>query len=153
VGTYRIEKALACLNSVLTVPASASHSQPIAIFHASFCDFLVSKARSGAKIYLDPKDCHQFLAISCLKVIEQILKENSIFNVKHKELERHSIPKDAFKEFISSTLEHTCANCHESPHFSNYLTFYCNSVSHSHKNLLEPSIKVLWGSMAFHDLP
>jgi hypothetical protein len=109
VKRYRITNALSFLNSVLTVPAGYSDSQPIAIFHASFRDFLVEKSRSG-DAYLKPTDCHNFLADCCWKVLEKKLTKNDICGVKNKGLNRSEISESIIKQSITSSLEYACIN-------------------------------------------
>lgn len=103
---YRVDEAASNLYSVLTV---SSHSQPIAIFHASFYDFLVDKSRSGEKFYMNISECHQFLSERCLEVMTVYLAKDNVCELESKDIQRSSIAEEIIAKFIPLALYYTFA--------------------------------------------
>lgn len=67
-----MERVASNLRSVLTVSDDSLKSQPVAIFHASFRDFLTNGDRSQ-EFYHDLLSCHTALAGHCLQLMEDKL--------------------------------------------------------------------------------
>ncbi|KAI9059850.1 WD40 repeat-like protein [Trametes sanguinea] len=72
-----VEASLPAFHAVMTVPADDDHSTPIRLIHLSFTNFLVDSARCTNPTFLvKPSIQHSFLALRCLKLMQDSLKYN-----------------------------------------------------------------------------
>ena len=105
VKEYRVDNAVSCLQSVLT----HSDQQPVAIFHTSFREYLLSDSRSGDK-HLDIHQCHWLMLRCCLKVMQAELIKDNICNLDHKDISQDSVAKEKISGIISPALTYACTS-------------------------------------------
>ncbi|KAF8803111.1 WD40 repeat-like protein [Phlegmacium glaucopus] len=99
----QIRTSLSSLHSVIFVPREPS--VPIAIFHASFPDFITNPDRAGENI-LDTFESHEFMALKCLDLMGQLLRENICYlEGRPRNVE---IPISTIKEHIPGSLSYAC---------------------------------------------
>jgi hypothetical protein len=106
---FRTEKAVLQLHAVLTIPMDYTHSTPITIFHASFRDFLVTPKRSRDH-FIDIGNSNHLLALSCLRVMEDKLKQDNICKLDSKDTPKASIPPSVIQNSIPLDLQYACIN-------------------------------------------
>jgi hypothetical protein len=70
-----VNQTLGDLHSVLKIPESPIY--PIRLLHPSFRDFLLDKQRcQDQQFWVEEKEAHQMLAMSCLRLMSEHLKRN-----------------------------------------------------------------------------
>jgi len=125
---------LTLVQSLLVFDGDFDH--PVKPFHKSFPDFITDPSRClDKRFYISPGDMHVELASSCLRVMNEGLKQNLLslpdytLNLEVKDLETR------IDECISTTLQYACQSWHN--HLTRAGEDVTNVVSHLHIFLKE----------------
>ncbi|KAI9065755.1 WD40 repeat-like protein [Trametes sanguinea] len=110
-----VEASLPVFHAVMTVPAEHDHSTPIRLIHLSFTNFLVDPARCTNPAFLvKPPIQHSFLALRCLRLLQDSLKYN-ICEVppEHDHLLNSDIPGLAARitQCLPPAVQYACRYC------------------------------------------
>ena len=101
-----LENRFSYLHSVLSVPDSPE--LPVRILHLSFRDFLLDSNKNGlSEFWVDEKKAHEFLALSCLRVMNLSLNYD-VCDVKWPGAERSSFPSQIVQEKLAPEVIYAC---------------------------------------------
>jgi len=103
----RISSSLRELHSLLLVPDSMEG--PVHVFHKSFPDFLTDPERcTDQRFLIDPPTHHKEILLSCLNVMEDMLKRNICNLDNHAVLSEVEDLSTSRTTYIGDALEYAC---------------------------------------------
>jgi len=100
-----ISTSLRLHHAVLRIPKSKA--EPVRVYHKSFPDYLTNPTRcTDSRFFLDAKQCHTQMAISCLKLMCSTLKRN-ICAIKPFAMNK-DMPLSQRRQNVGESLEYAC---------------------------------------------